>query len=106
MGGKEAGYVVWGDFDSAAAHNFRSGDQDINFLIVDGNVRLEHNFHGLIMCSGTMEAVGDLVSDEGIGATALKQTHIWNLDNGADQADSSEDWTLGKMVVYENWKKN
>ena len=106
VGGKEAGYVVWGDFDSAAAHNFRSGDQDINFLIVDGNVRLEHNFHGLIMCSGTMEAVGDLVSDEGIGATALKQTHIWNLDNGADQADSSEDWTLGKMVVYENWKKN
>ena len=105
--GKAAGYVIWGDFDEKNFTTIGWGDTQINFIVADGNVRIEHNFHGLIMCSGKLEITGGTISlEDNLGSKIIAKTHIWSANNGGTKSSSSEDWTLGKMVVYENWKKN
>lgn len=105
--GKAAGYVIWGDFDEKNFTTIGWGDTQINFIVEDGNVRIEHNFHGLIMCSGKLEVAGGKISlEDNIGSKILAKTHVWSANTGGTKSSSREDWTLGKMVVYENWKKN
>ena len=104
---KCAGYAYWGDLlDGDNTVDFPWGDEQINFLVVDGNVRIGHDFHGLIMCSGTLEVVGNFRSDNDAGVNALAKSHIWASKHRGGSTSAGEDWTLGKMVVYENWKKN
>ena len=104
---KCAGYAYWGDLlDGDNTVDFPWGDEQINFLVVDGNVRIGHDFHGLIMCSGTLEVVGNFRSDNDAGVNALAKSHIWVSKHRGGSTSAGEDWTLGKMVVYENWKKN
>ena len=80
----------------------------MNFAIVDGNAIVsDSGFDGLIMCSGDIIVQGGSINlDDDTGAKALSKTHIWTGNTGSSKQSSSEDWTLGKMVVYENWKKN
>ena len=75
---------------------------------MDGNASIaKSNFNGLIMCSGNLESDGGTISlNNDAGAKALAKSHIWRGNTGGVKKSSSEDWTLGKMVVYENWKKN
>lgn len=104
---KIGGYVVWGDVTPEMYTKFTLGDNEINFLIVEGNVTIPNDFHGLIMCSGILESRGGKVTlENNIGSKILAKTHIWSGNTGGSKKSSSEDWTLGKMVVYENWKKN
>ena len=105
VGGQAAGYVAWTD-DSGSVS--LPTNNDLNFVVVDGNATVASaGFHGLIMCSGTIEVPGAKISLDGdSGAKALSKTHIWTGNTGSSKKSSSEDWTLGKMVVYENWKKN
>lgn len=103
--GKAAGYIAWTNPSETVEIN---GDTQINFLIVDGNASIaKSNFNGLIMCSGNLESDGGTISlNNDAGAKALAKSHIWRGNTGGVKKSSSEDWTLGKMVVYENWKKN
>ncbi|MGN0269462.1 MAG: hypothetical protein ACI4CX_02075, partial [Candidatus Weimeria sp.] len=103
--GQRAGIVAWTDEGSSIALDH---DNDFNFAVVDGNAVLSNaGFDGLIMCSGNIVVQGgDINLDDDRGAKALSKTHIWAGNTGSSRKSSSEDWTLGKMVVYENWKKN
>ena len=103
--GKAAGFVAWTEDGDTVEIN---GDNQINLLIVDGNASIaKSNFNGLIMCSGTLESDGGTITlNNDAGAKALAKSYIWIGNSGGSRKSSSEDWTLGKMVVYENWKKN
>lgn len=104
---KGAGYVAWGDFNDENYTQVSVGDTQLNFLVVDGNVTIKSEFHGIIMCSGLLEIRGAKVYlQDNRGSKILARTHIWSANSGGSKSASSEDWTLGKMVVYENWKKN
>lgn len=100
-----AGYVVW--TDGTTPHVCQKSDKNVNFYVCDGDLKIKNEFYGLLMCSGTLQSEESKVYlSNDLGSKILAKTHIWSANTGGTKSSSSEDWTLGKMVVYENWKKN
>lgn len=101
---KATGYAVHGDFHVPAS--FSDGGET-SFLVVDGDVYLDNsNFEGIILCSGTIHARKSHLKLNEDGVHVLEQTPIYRGSKSSTKTNSGDDWTLNKMVVYENWKKN
>ena len=71
--------------------------------VVDGDVRIEGNYGGIVMCSGTLQlGISHIVKNEH-GIRALKETDLWNGSRGSSEPSETKEW---KDVTYENWKKD
>lgn len=72
--------------------------------VVDGDVKLTGNFHGIIICSGVLElSYATEFEIENKGIQALKQTDIWKGTHGTSGSSETSKW---EDVTYENWKKD
>lgn len=90
-------YACWGD-----CNDIPDGGSKFAY-VVDGNVKLDHDFHGIILCSGTLEIKNSHFYVENKGIEALKETDLWRGAHGSSSSSETKKW---EDVTYENWKKD
>lgn len=107
--------IFWGNLQIGNSNIIDHGDRKSYYrakgygngdyvYVVDGDVKLNGNFSGIIICSGVLElshATEFKIENKGI--QALKQTKIWKGTRGTSGSSETSKW---EDVTYENWKKD
>ena len=118
--GNIVGLVTDEDYAITSSENLYP---DLRVIIASGNVEIDRDFTGLVICGGTIDIWGDVTmkADESLVIQAFNSfntddptdrlssylLHGANetLDDAVDPGDV-DGWNLDTLVTYRNWTKN